>query len=69
MLILIIITVLLYKYIYIIIRCISVINKNGNDKSDNVIDKLQLYGDNVILLKLDNTLFIGFILMVIYILA
>ena len=37
--------------------------------SDNVIDKLQLYGDNVILLKLDNTLFISFILMVIYMLA
>ena len=36
-------------------------NENENDKTsdkqagDNVIDKLQLYGDNVILLKLDNT--------------
>ena len=73
MLILIITTVLLYKYIILLLGVYlyicTVINKNENDKSDNVIDKLQLYGDNVILLKLDNTLFISFILMVIYMLA
>ena len=58
MLILIITTILLYKYIILLVVYLyicAVTNEN-----DNVIDKLQLYGDNVILLKLGNTLFIGF---------
>ena len=49
----IIITVILYKYIILLLvvylHLCAVINKNENDK-------LQLYGDNVILLKLGNTL-------------
>ena len=70
MLILIIITVLLYKYIILLLgvylHLCAVTNENEND---NVIDKLQLYGDNVILLKLDNASLISFILIIIYILA
>ena len=70
MLILIIITVLLYKYIILLLgvylHLCAVTNEN---ESDNVIDKLQLYGDNVILLKLGNTSLISFILIIIYILV
>jgi hypothetical protein len=55
MLILIIITVLLYKYIILLVVHLylrTIINENENDKaSDNVINKLQLDGDNVINIK------------------
>lgn len=63
-------TVLLYKYIILLGgHLYQTKTKTIKQVIDKVIDKLQLYGDNVILLKLDNTLLIGFILIIIYILA
>jgi hypothetical protein len=55
MLILIIITVLLYKYIILLVVHLylrTIINENENDKaSDKIINKRQLDGDNVINIK------------------
>ena len=68
----IIITILLYKYILLLVVYLhlrAVTNENDKSKRQEIRDKLQLYGDNVILLKLDNTSLINFILIIIYILA
>ena len=60
MLILIITTILLYKYILLLVVYLHLCAVTNENENDNVIDKLQLYGDNVILLKLDNTSLISF---------